>query len=345
MLEEVLSSHPEANFIHIGGDEVWHLAKGERSKVLMENRPDLNPEKLYLCHMEKVYNMIKALRPNIKVLFWDDMLRNADLEYHVNQFGFLRETIPVIWQYTKTLTFPEGMLHRYNQTFRCMFAASAFKGASSSCGQIPPIRMHVENHLSWRNLVQNVHDKPAFSGLIVTGWQRFDHFAALCELLPVGIPSLLCCVRSFNRGKFEQEDLLECSKDLGMSCVLSIDGFAMQDLMNSPSNFPGDKVFNMINAAILLQSQFDTFLNSTQLQTWCSSWHVMKKRVSNLQCSHLSVYANSLMDQIQVLKGQLEVCFRLVFPDCVFQEWFETNFGARIKRTQQVLQDITPYLK
>ena len=57
-------------------------------------------------------------------------------------------------------------------------------------------RHHVRNQLSWLQVMQreNDHSKISpvrFSGLVLTGWARYDHFAVLCELLPVAVPSLV----------------------------------------------------------------------------------------------------------------------------------------------------------
>jgi hexosaminidase len=35
------------------------------------------------------------------------------------------------------------------------------------------------------------HGRPTkFRGMALTGWSRYDHFAVLCELLPVAYPTI-----------------------------------------------------------------------------------------------------------------------------------------------------------
>lgn len=50
---------------------------------------------------------------------------------------------------------------------------------------------HLENHMSWMAIVEQFKHQVNFRGIMMTGWQRYDHFSVLCELFPVGIPSLI----------------------------------------------------------------------------------------------------------------------------------------------------------
>ncbi|NXD18511.1 HEXDC Hexosaminidase, partial [Nothocercus nigrocapillus] len=86
--------------------------------------------------------------------------------------------------------------------FGSVWFASAFKGTTGPAQAWPPLGHHLQNQLSWLKVVEAV---PRFAplrlqGIVLTGWQRYDHYAVLCELLPVGIPSLAVCLQTLANG-------------------------------------------------------------------------------------------------------------------------------------------------
>ena len=154
-------------------------------------------------------------------MLWDDMLRSAPMDV-LNKFeyGLIRDHVELLVRQYSTKPaehLPSDLLVRYRSSFRNgLWAATAFKGATSSCALIPNVGVHVANHLGWEEMLAQSHNQSVFiNGYILTGWQRYDHFASLCEFLPVAIPSLKCCLIALQRGKFEREEVEEAKKILG----------------------------------------------------------------------------------------------------------------------------------
>ncbi|XP_049533546.1 hexosaminidase D [Anopheles darlingi] len=190
---------PKLTHVHIGCDEVFRLAECSRCR----HRPK---DQLFLDHVYNVATMIRRRWPKLRIIIWDDMLRHMSLEaLQASGIGPLVE--PMIWVYTEDIyKFVQSTTwEKYASVFRTAWAASAFKGAHGEGLLMPPIRRHLENTLRWLAVMQGEGNRfsHGLQGLALTGWQRYDHFAILCELLPTALPSLAVCLSTAAKGYFD----------------------------------------------------------------------------------------------------------------------------------------------
>lgn len=209
---------PAFTHLHIGCDEVYRM--GECSRCKHRERNDL-----FLSHVRNVANFVRSKWPQLKVVIWDDMLRQMSLN-ELQSLGSVVE--PMVWVYTEDIYrfVPMQIWDRYGAAFATAWTASAFKGAHGYdislhisndqllcnilciCSEtllVPPMKRHLENNLRWIALMHAEASRftMGIQGLALTGWQRYDHFAVLCELLPIAIPSLALCLTSTSKGYFE----------------------------------------------------------------------------------------------------------------------------------------------
>lgn len=161
-----------------------------------------------------------------------------------------------------------------------------------------------------------------FHGVIATGWQRYDHFASLCELWPVSMPSLGLSLRVLERfiisGRVpcllitsprfiesDAEDLLKALKcpdgtDLnqviGGSDNCRFPGLTQWITQLTCPPLPGYKVRNAIRAYIQLKSFHE---NSTWVHTREAGWLQASQMTLGTSSAYIvdkvkSVYLNAI---------------------------------------------------
>uniref|UniRef100_A0A2K5RX34 Hexosaminidase D n=1 Tax=Cebus imitator TaxID=2715852 RepID=A0A2K5RX34_CEBIM len=216
MIDQVLELHPGAQRLHVGCDEVYYLGEGEASRRWLQQEQN-STGKLCLSHMQAVASHVRARRPGVTPLVWDDMLRE------------LPEDQLAGWPpLTRFLSHPVLLMQKYQRCgFLRLWAASAFKGATGPSQALPPVEHHLRNHAQWLQ-VAGSGPTDALQGIILTGWQRYDHFSVLCELLPAGVPSLAACLQLLLRGGFDEDVKAKMENLLGISSLEITDPGSLQ---------------------------------------------------------------------------------------------------------------------
>jgi len=286
LLDQVMSFHPHSDTLHIGGDEVWHL----------HDHPAR--ETLFLRHMTEIVTYVTD-DLELKVMMWDDMMRQWSPGYKLFQD---KHTQIVTWNYRIKLSerFTDEMWKNY-EGFQDVWAASAFKGAFKSDAIFTPIRRHVENHIQWLHFAEN--NPRSFKGIILTGWQRYNHWSPLCELLPVGLPSLALDLAILSKD-FSDTVKANTFRSLGLPMYMDLgttDGPSQEMLeqaASSAGSFPGSDVFSGVAKFELLKQTSQNYTNEyAQFQQMLSHLRVALKNI--LYPVHIEEFVTQLEKSVQ----------------------------------------------
>ncbi|XP_054134948.1 hexosaminidase D isoform X2 [Melozone crissalis] len=313
MIDQVMALHQDLQWFHIGCDEVYYLGEGEESKQWLQQQNN-TPQKLCLSHIKAVATCLAWSYPMVTPIVWDDMLR-----------GISEETLAV------------QLIEKYRRCgFSKVWFASAFKGATGANQSLTLIGHHLRNQLEWLQVAQR---SPAdvLEGIALTGWQRYDHFAVLCELLPVAIPSLAVCLQALKNGGFSEKVKENVENLLGMP-NLEIETFMSPGL----GTFPGSSVLTLVTQiSFHLKSSVDELLERNRYSTgWFSPYHRKRKIIHPIIVHHLQPDAVRLFSKWSAVVQDLQAAMEQVFPRCAIEEWMEENVHPHLQKLQEVVEDL-----
>ncbi|XP_051926697.1 hexosaminidase D [Hippocampus zosterae] len=340
MLRQVVELHPDLNTLHIGADEVYMLGEGELSKLWLASS-GCTVEQLFLNHVASVVKSIKKEWPHMSIIMWDDMMRGMSKDT-LKASGIVGLVQPMLWDYTPNLDVDKtvSLLEKYYSAgMQDMWAASSFKGSTSVYTNVPSTQRHVDNHLQWLKVVGSVSPGLNIRGIAITGWQRYDHFSVLCELMPVGLPSLAACLQTLIHGQFSPEAKNKVSEMLGVS---SVEVETMASALDNATLFPGRKLAESIVEldSILCNEDIRSFENNIYVRGWFSPYH-RSRRMANpfitgqIQ-SQASMYLALLQQKADVVREEM----RHLYPDSTAQEWIDEHVSPVTAPLWRILDEI-----
>ncbi|XP_044266884.1 hexosaminidase D-like [Tribolium madens] len=322
MIEQVLEMHPNSKTIHIGADEVYYLGFCDRCANIM-NKFNLSKNMLFLEHINAITTRIRKKYPHIKILMWDDEFRSFSAKEL--KTGFLNKYIqPVVWKYSKDVYEELGpsLWEMYSEVFPKLWIASAFKGATGSNQYVSDVTHYVQNHRSWLSLMSEYSHRITFEGIIITGWQRYDHFAVLCELLPVSLPSLAMSLRVILG--YQDSPLsppTEVAKLLGCEQPYALIG----PVFGSPKcSYTGGDILEGVLKLQQLKQEYETILEDSRVKGWMSDYNKNHQFSNPQHVQSVTAPLNRIKGELLQLDSEMTTAMYEVYDNYTISEWRET---------------------
>ncbi|KAF2359829.1 Glycoside hydrolase superfamily, partial [Trinorchestia longiramus] len=328
-------------YLHIGCDEVFQMGECELCRQKAKDN-------LFLQHVATVAKHARS-KYGVGVLIWDDMLRhvsNAAMnDYHL---GELVE--PMVWVYAEDVYrfVQPSTWSKYSQVFSHAWAASAFKGAFGEQLTVPNVRRHLDNHMNWLDVMATESPKfsGGFRGLVLTGWQRYDHFAVLCELLPASMPSLAINLISVSHGYFNsslQNEIytaLNCGQSPKYQTWINLDSDPFLWDKFSWCFFPGKQVFTLMSRLDTTRRDVEAYIDRvTKSRAWITDYNRRHNFSSPMRIDEdLEELPGRLHSMVSLVKAAREALIDW-FDEWTIGEWVEQHLWPLLSRLETIQKE------
>ncbi|PAV58912.1 hypothetical protein WR25_08899 [Diploscapter pachys] len=347
-LRQVIEVHKDYGlpFFHIGADEAFEFGVCEKSRAwIRQNASEGGKQTLALNHLKVTAEFVKSLTgQETTVLAWHDMLKDFQSQLIKKlKLGTLVE--PVVWDYSENIvTMPDYSFSVLAENFPTIWASSAYKGANFPGAKYIDIRHYETNNRAWVTTKSTQQRKfSKFQGIIITGWQRYDHLAGLCEILPMGTPSMVLQVQialqapnlDMNAYRAAAARVLQCERD-----AFSVNQL---NLINNRCGFHGFTVYSYFQGHIKgLWARLEEELEGNHhIQGWGSRYSRRHNVTQNWYISSIMSTVDSLLAQADSAENQLREHMKPLFFDNTIDEFlFLTTrpFSDRLRALKQDME-------
>ncbi|XP_023344088.1 hexosaminidase D [Eurytemora carolleeae] len=199
---------------------------------------------------------------------------------------------------------------------------------------IPNLNRHFNNQLSWLKVMERESGlAPSgktiqFQGLLLAGWSRYDHFAVLCELLPVSIPSLVLdlvtVAKPVNLGA-EIHSLLSCPGTVPLLTQRRLRQDPHQSELRN-CKFPGSKLFGLVSSLQYYKSEAENLVRKLRLRGgWLTSYNLRHNFSSPSRLSPQTRQIQYLLKSLSEYSSNLNNEMNQFFLEDTVNEWIEQN--------------------
>ena len=335
LVHQVAALHPGCPRLHIGCDEVFSLGTHALSRAKAASAGEA---RLFLDHAGAVMN--ECARLGIVPLLWHDMMARFDVDA-LRQVAKSRAEV-VVWSYGLDVedAVPAGMWSRFREAGLRVWGASAFKGASQPDAVWVPAARHVTNHQSWVARASQT----SLQGVILTGWARFNHPAALCETLPAGLPSLALCMGVLRNGGYSDGLRRRVWAALGLpeSLPLVPSAGELSGFHESGADpaFPGGAVFRVLAGLEGTRLQLARTMENRRL--FCPPY---THRLSPPLWRRMGWHARSARAAVEAMRRQLTLAAVGVLTPAGLAEVLGAKFATLTQQAADVSRDMRGLLQ